>query len=470
MHKSRLIEVFKSLNKKELRELNKFVRSPFFNQRQDVIDLFDYLSNHTPFRRLQKIDREQVFKKIFPKEPYSEKKIGYAMTFLFQTIKSYLTYNEFASEPANSQLYLVRALNKKGISRQFETEWGIANQTLQQHAFRDSNYHFNQYRLHFEKYNFDLRQKRLQTDSFQEYSDELIRYFLSTKLMQMCGVVTNKALSSLDSSKDFRDEILSYVESKDFSDYPAVAVYYYGYKALTEPNSKNNFDELRRLIKKHYKNFPRTELRGIYLLAINYCIKQMSVNRQLFLKEVLELYKEGLTIDVFIENGHLSRFTYNNIVMAGVGLQEFEWIEQFLYEYKELIEPKYQESVFQFNLAILYYQKQDYDKVMDLLNRVEFDDVFYNANARTMLLKIYYELNEIDPLASLLDSFKNYVYRHDELGYLRDAFLNLIKFIKKLLNLDFYDKKAIEGLRIEIAKAKIVSEKAWLLKQLERKR
>ena len=46
MQKSVLTEIVLSLSKKEIRDLNKWLQSPAHNQREDVVNLFDYLSKN----------------------------------------------------------------------------------------------------------------------------------------------------------------------------------------------------------------------------------------------------------------------------------------------------------------------------------------------------------------------------------------------------------------------------------------
>jgi hypothetical protein len=44
MQKSNLINIFKTFSKKELRDFKKWLQSPLHNQREDVLKLFNYLS------------------------------------------------------------------------------------------------------------------------------------------------------------------------------------------------------------------------------------------------------------------------------------------------------------------------------------------------------------------------------------------------------------------------------------------
>ena len=84
-----------------------------------------------------------------------------------------------------------------------------------------------------------------------------------------------------------------------------------------------------------------------------------------------------------------------------------------------------------------------------------------------MLLKIYFQLKEINALESLIDSFTRYLTRRKDLGYHKELYLNLIRFIKKLLQLQQYDKTGKENLRQEIERTEALTEKKWLLEQLK---
>jgi len=232
-----------------------------------------------------------------------------------------------------------------------------------------------------------------------------------------------------------------------------------------DSNDICHYENFREILKNNYKIFSKSELKYLYLVAINYCIKQHNAGNPKFKKELFELYKEGMELDVFLTNGFLSRFTYKNMVSIGLNLKEFEWIEKFIYEYKEKIEEQWRESAFTFNLASMYYQIPNYDKAMQLLQQAEFKDVLWHLDARKMLLKIYFELKEISALESLLDSFSRYLTRHKDLGYHKELHLNLIRQVRKLLQIPNYDKAAKHTFREEVEAMEGLIEKKWLLEQ-----
>jgi len=76
MQKSNLIVYFRQLSKRDWREFKKFVRSPYHNQREDVIRLFDYLEPAVRNLSRDFLDREKVFNAIYPQEVFDEKNFG----------------------------------------------------------------------------------------------------------------------------------------------------------------------------------------------------------------------------------------------------------------------------------------------------------------------------------------------------------------------------------------------------------
>ena len=176
-----------------------------------------------------------------------------------------------------------------------------------------------------------------------------------------------------------------------------------------------------------------------------------------------------MTNEVFFDNGVLSSFHYKNVSRLGIALGEFDWVEDFLKHYRTSLDPKQREDNYRYNLAFFYFQKPDYDNAMELLRQVNFDDVLYNLDARRMLLRIYYERGEFNPLLSLLDSFKTYISRHQrDVGYHKKNYLNLIRFMKKMLGSNLSSSRVRARLIEEVDATELIAERAWLLEQLGR--
>ena len=85
-----------------------------------------------------------------------------------------------------------------------------------------------------------------------------------------------------------------------------------------------------------------------------------------------------------------------------------------------------------------------------------------------MLLKTYYELDEWNPLSSLLDSFSIYLRRNKQIPReKKQQYLNVLRFTRKLSFLAPYDKKGLQKLKDQINNCKALAAKKWLLEKVE---
>jgi len=233
----------------------------------------------------------------------------------------------------------------------------------------------------------------------------------------------------------------------------------------------NYFQSLKQGLIAQAALLPAKELRNLYTLAINYCIKRINTNESaIFMREVFELYKQGMMDKALLEQGVLSKFTYKNTMTAGLQLKEFDWVEQHIPLYTVYVEEPYRANYQPYNTVKLYFAKGDYGKAMKLLIQVDYDDLFLNLDAKTMLMKIYYEEQSFEALDSFFHSFINYLQRKDIMGYHQQNYLNIIKLTKKIINLVGFSKTAKQKLEQQIKAANPLTERTWLLAQLSRKK
>ena len=97
MEKSRLYKLFLCLEAPHLRDLKKFIRSPFYNKRADVIKLFDLLVEGKNKKRFSP-NKLQLFNKIFGDVTYDDNRMRLIMTLLHQLIDKYLVQESIAKD------------------------------------------------------------------------------------------------------------------------------------------------------------------------------------------------------------------------------------------------------------------------------------------------------------------------------------------------------------------------------------
>jgi len=81
------------------------------------------------------------------------------------------------------------------------------------------------------------------------------------------------------------------------------------------------------------------------------------------------------------------------------------------------------------------------------------------------LIKVYYELSESDLLFAQLESFQQYLNRKGVIAN-QQSYQQNVKYIKRLMNLNVYDKKRKQILRTQIEQESALTERKWLLEKM----
>ena len=467
MEKSRLIKILRTFSKKEFRELKKWLHSPAHNQRDDVQCLFEYITQNGTLLKPEKLEKSCVFAHLFPKEPFDDARMRQVMHFMLKAVEEFLAYQEWKKDESNANLTLSKVYRQRQLQKSFQKTINSTRHYLEKQPFRNKDYHQYEYQLQYEEYTYRSGLRRTVPLNLQQVSDSLDLSYLTEKLRQTCLMVSHQTVFKTEYNIGLLDEVLRYVEDNDLLEVPALAMYYHSYKSMVDREDESHFQNVKQSLFEHGDLFPDSETRDIYLLAMNYCIGRINAGVEPYRREAFELYKYGLDRGILLQNGLLSRFTFLNVAASGALLKEFEWTEQFIHEYEPYLEEKHRESALHYSLGKLHFEKREYGEAMRQLTQVEFEDIHINLYAKTMLLKMYYELDEFNALDSLLESMRMYLRRKKVLGYHKSNYKNIINFTKKLINVNPYNKEQKEELKTTISEANPLTERKWLLARID---
>lgn len=470
MKKSQLINILNTFSAKEIREMRKWVRSPAHNQRQDVIQLFDFFYEDNHLSKEDCLEKTFAFSWIYPKETYNDAKMRQVMFFLFKALEDFLVYQEMSNDETNKKIILAKVYRKKKLDKLFSKSIKQIEQLQENALFKNEKYLQNDYNLQNEKYVYLSRVNRI-SQNLQEVSNSLDISFLSGKLRQYCLMLSHQSVYQKEYSIGLLQNLLPVIQTDEYLKVPAIAIYFFVFKTITEKEDESHYFRLKDQIKKHGHIFPSTEIRDIYLMTINYCIGRINIGKENFVREAFELYKLGFEKKVLIENNLISGPTFNNMVASSLKLSEYEWVEIFINDYQQYLDEKLRQSYVFYNLARLHYEKGEYTKAMQLLVQdVHYEDILIFLTSKTLLSRMYYEEDEFDALESLIESMRTYIQRKKIMGYHKANFKNYIRFIKKLLKAKPSDKAGKEKLKIEIQEAHPLTtdERNWLLTQLSK--
>lgn len=473
MLKNKLIRLVSSVSRKEMTRFRELAESPYFNKHKDTLTLVHYLSTVYPRFDEETCCRFQVYQQLYPGQPHDQSQLALIFTYTLRLFEKFLIQERFKDRMPLHNILLLSDLRMRKHYMLYEKNLHRAETELYKGEKRDSGYYNRKYQLAREADNYYKQiQKRRKDDSIQRKQKNLDLFYLSEKLKDTCEMEVRRKILKVDYNTHLLDAVIQEVASNlsVYKPEPSIYLYYTLYQMIVHSDHQFYF-EAYKVLQHNQGYFEQPELKSLYNYLQNYCIEQINRGESQFLKEIFKLYQSQIGQGLLIEDGYLSEWHYKNIVTTGIRLGEMDWVKHFVETYKEQLHPESRENAYLFNLASYYYATKQLDKVLDLLVKVEYNDLRYNLGAKALLLRTYYDLEEYEPLFSLTESFKQYLLRNKLMAdSRRTGYANLFRLTRRTAqikaNAAFVSKektqKEVKKLEKDLRDTQTVFNKSWL--------
>ena len=469
MKNSLLIEAYGNLTRKELKEFTLFLGSSWFNQSELLCLMHEVLLVEWPELLAEKIEKARVFSLLYPGQPYDDRKIRVLMSKLLHLIEQFWIQKSLNASLIDQKKLLFRELEKRQARRVYGRNLKEAQNWLDNHWASLNDYYLEKFQLMERESQFQIEfEGRRAGDSNMDLSQTiefLDQHFLIQKLRFLCAAKTVENIQTTTFYRPTEEEInflLDWAARK--KEIPLVALFRQTYLSLDNPEDESLFFLLLDLLLEEYVAvIPPKMALELHTYAQNYCAGKINRGKSQFLELLFTLYKTGIEQGILFISGQLSPWMYKNITVTGLRLNAFNWIENFIREFKLRLPEEEQENAFTYNMAKYHFYRKNYSNVIKLLMRVEYNDVFYGLDSRAMMLKTYFELSEIEALDSLAQSFRIFLRRKKSISEnYRKGYLNFIKYIKKLSRALYGTAAQRKQLKVDLETEDQVMDMAWL--------
>jgi len=461
MRNIKLAELLTSLSYHEKQSFGKYLSSPFFNTDQRVTKLYDQLKSISKDDPIP--DKKILFKKIFPSQAYDDKKIRYQFTYLSGHIEKFLSLREFESDEQQQIIHLQRSLSKRNTHKSYSFsrlrfETGMHYESLK-------NFHNSYLASELHHHYSASRFPRNKQSNYENVVAGLDRFYILRKLQLYCELINYKNVMIADHQVYLVDEIRTLITQHSFFKSKAIEIYYYILLTLTEPGTEKHFEKLRALLEKSKHLFPVEDIVDMYQYVKNYCIKMINMGNDEYRQKLFVIYKNILSDTRMMNHGYFSQWEYKNIVTLGLRLKEKKWVSDFIRRYINYIAPRERKNALTYNTAMLGYHEKNYRQTLKLLREVEFSDLYYALDSRSLLMKVYFETDDMETLLYHISAFKIFLSRNKFISdYQREIYRNYIRYTLKLFRAETNIKKLV-SLKEEISIKKNISDRNWLLEK-----
>ncbi|MEL6637499.1 MAG: hypothetical protein AAFW73_18750 [Bacteroidota bacterium] len=477
MKSNPLIQLLAVFSRKEVTRFKDFVYSPYHNKHRGVRLLVGHLSQIYPNFTEKSCTREGLFQILFPDEGHDQAKLATVFTYALRLAEQFLITEQFREREGLHRVLLLQNLRQKEQNRYYQKVLKTQSRWLEGQTYRDGAHFNRRFLLLAEADLFFSEQARYSKGgSIQRKQDSLDHFYLSEKLKDACEMQVRRRIMQQEYQNPLFEALLAEVAANpsQYAAVPPVVVYFQLYQMIRH-GADADYRRALEVIREKAPFFPKRELQNLYNYLQNHCIQQINQGHRHFLKEIFELYKFQLEDDLLFINGYLPEWHYKNIVSTGLLLHETAWVRDFIEGYKKHLPPDVVDNAYSYNLAFYYYETQQYGRVLDLLVHLEYSDLRYALNAKLLLLKTYYDLDEYETLLSLSDSFRQYLQRKKEISdFNRQGYYQLLRFTRRAIQIKmkvgYVARERLRGelqkLRAEIETTNTRFGQAWLESKL----
>lgn len=474
MNRSILIELLGKFNPKEIKEFGEFVHSPFFNKNEGVIKLYNYIRTQYPDFPEKKVEKKYVYAKIFPNVEYND---GFMRTLMFNLCalaENFLSYLRYKNSYFFDKNLLLHELNDRELNRLFERNIKSISKQLSDKEIKDADYFYNKYYIDYEYFhylartNLDKIEKIVKKSDAENMFDNLTYFYLIHVMNHYTYFLNVMELYRFNFDTGMFDELIKILKPEVYEEIPSVGICYNVLMLFIKEDDVSYFYKTKELLSKHGDELNRHQVHNAYMNLKNYCKRRIQKGDNSFIEQLFGIYKIEITAKIYPMQNEMSFRYYTDVVETALKLKEYKWTEEFIEKYKNELSPGSQENTYQYSHALYEFAMKNFEKSLELLSKVTYNDVYHKMKYRSMLLMIYYELDYGDLLLSHLDAFNHFLINDALISDERKIYYsNFIKYVRNLSGLrDKDDEHGKDCLKIKITDETKVYNKEWLLEKL----
>lgn len=471
MKKIKILSALDHLDTYELNRFAKYVKSPYFNANQGLSKIVDGYIHARKKDKVAEIDKERIWSLAFEGKPYNDGRLRKVLSDLLKLYEDFLCQELLEEKPIQRATLLMEAVEKRKLEKLYNSSIKRANQLTMDNIDASAQLHYHRFqteKLIYELTDFD--HKRREKSNLANIVNSLDYFYLAEKLKYYCTSSSQKVFIDHDYAFLFIEEIIQHIKKHQYEHIPIVNIWISIFHLQTGTTEERDiyFNQFKSTFKLILNSLDYKEAGRIFTYGQNHCIWAINQGKEEYFQELFDLYKEALESRIYIEENTLDPLVFRNIVTVSLRLKEYDWTSDFIGKYGEFIPFEFRTNAVSYSKALMSFYQKSYDSVLNNLNEMEVMDLSYELNSRVLRITTYFEMNSIEALDSLLDSFYVYLNRRKDITQnRRDIYLNLISFTRKLISLAPSDEKGLRKLLIKLNDTKVIGSREWLKEKIQ---
>jgi len=491
MLKSSLLEIIRTFSKQELIKFEDFVRSPYFNKKENVAKLFLEIKKDAPDFKDENLGKEKVWNKLFPGIEYNYGIMKNLIHELSKLSESFITMEHANHDKLRNNIDLLESLLERKVTRVFSSKIEMMGKIYDNPDLKNGNYKIEDYykfldKLYYLKSIYN-RHYNIGSTAAYEYTCRSVDYLLYSTIILFYKYYNNylshdheKILNKGNAAKIYLEglnknlilSLLKDVKIKSERDYLILKCFHEMNIALVADADIESYFNFKKSLQDCLDKIPKRDLKDLMTCLINSLrgigiVKSGSAEN--FFKELLKNYNILIENDIFLEpNGMMNGSVFLTYVMTAFALKEFESIEILAKKFGNKLPEDRRENDNNYSQAMICYGKKEYSKSLEHISRIKYELFNMKHLVKNIQMMNYYELDDYISFSYVADSYRHFLSKNKSVtSHNKIASEILCNNINKLFKLrESFDKFELEKFSKEIKENELIY-KYWILDKIE---
>jgi len=476
--KSSVIKLLQTFSKQELSEFEIFLDSPYFNTNKNLQRLLSLTLKFLIDNESDILTKEKLWKEMFPAKIYSDGIMRNLLYELNKCAENYLRHKNF-SKNFEYDKALLNELFERNHFGVLEKKLDLFEKKINTLVNKDENYLYNKIYIVEFRTNILKDKSLLETYRYGQSKLQLELFLLSFSVSELSLFIEEQRANVKHNSK-LLESLLGIFENKinDFGNNPLIQIYLLLCLAFVKPGYENCI-KAKKIFEKNYNAFDVVDKKNIYSVFQTIFLKYFDAGILTTLNEVKELYIEMINDKDVLEfrSGKISLNLFRNILSTFLTTNEFELAKSFIENYMENADTQNLSHLREYSLAHLYFSEGDYRKVLEICNKIDYnnffesvaDNFYYKIDIKRLIIKSFFEMGDWEGAIYMIDSAKHFITNSNSINsHTRESYLTFLKLTEELIRKsDIKNKSEIELIKYRILKMPAFGNKKWLQEKIE---
>ena len=485
MFKHTVVTLFKSFSKEEVDRFDKFLNSPYFNRSKKISKLYEEIVRFYPLFDDKDLTKQNLCIRTSQSGSFNESTLRDSLSVLLKYAQKFLVIEKMELHKDEALNYLLSELMYRNQEKLFSKVFMEAGTELSRKPKEDSGYYYNSYLRGIILFNFETMYDKVlhkneainKFNNLTNISVNLFKFFLIEIISLVLNQITlaNKfnleyktSYLYLTFSKLNINNLLNTMKGK--TDSNLVNIYEALLKMYISFDNDSFYANYKSLLTEYFDNLSTDEKSFHLHCSINYCIiKKKNYSNDDYEKELFGLYELMLKERYFEDNKtkYITIDLYRDILLLGLSMKKFRWVEEFIAKYNRDLPPGEQENILNYSYTQFYFSVGDYYNALEYYNKIIVNNFVYKYDIKNLVLKLYYEVKYYEEALDEIHSYKEFLRNNQLVTKERKERLgNFLWFLEKLLYLEIeYNGMDCNYLIRKLTNKNNVSFKKWLLEK-----